>query len=795
MAKSAPKRLVILDTHAILHRAYHALPDFSSSRGEPTGALYGLISMLVKIVSDLKPDYVAACYDLPGGTFRSAAYEQYKATRAAAEDDLVHQIKRARDVLGAFGIPKYEAVGFEADDCIGTIVEQVKNKKNLEVIIASGDMDTLQLIEGERVRVFTLRKGLTDTVMFDENAVEGRYGFGPEVVPDLKGIAGDPSDNIKGVPGVGEGSALKLLKTYGNMAKLYAALKKEGVEKVAQKSDVQKRFAQLVADHKEDAEFSRGLATIRRDAPIEFMLPERGWREGVETQKLFDLMAELDFRSLMPRVKALFGEKAEAEFAAPEISDSVQTPPPPDFKEVELAVWVLDSNVTEPQVDDILRMGGSQNWDVAKKNILEKIKKDGLSFVYDDIELPLSPVLRAMERRGVKINRPYLKELGEEYHKELDAIAARIYKHAGGEFNINSPRQLGEVLFDKLGLINKKKTAAGARSTRESELTKLRESHPIVGEVLAYRELSKLLGTYIDTIPTLLDQEDRLHTTFIQTGTSTGRLGSENPNVQNIPIKSDLGRRIRHAFEASEGYELVSFDYSQIELRIAAMISGDKGLSEVFASGRDAHAEVASRVFGVEAGQVTPGQRRIAKTINFGILYGMGVSSLQQSLGTKRAEAQEFYDHYFTAFPKLADYMDETKAFASRHGYTQTLFGRRRYFAGIRSPIPYVRASAERMAINAPVQGSQADLIKLAMVQLARYFIKDGLEQDVHMLLQVHDELVFEIKKSKVAAVAPKIKEIMESAMPHDKSRGVPVVVEGKRGPNWGQMNKLEQKL
>src|SRR3990167_4407708 len=305
----AKKKLVILDTYAILHRAYHALPDFSSAKGEPTGALYGLITMLVKIINDLKPDYIAAAYDLPGGTFRHAAYDNYKANRIKADDDLYHQIERARDVLKGFGIPIYEAKGFEADDVVGTIATQVKKKKGVDTIIASGDMDTVQLVEGTQTRVFTLRKGLTDTVFYDEDAVRARWGFGPLSIPDLKGIAGDASDNIKGVPGVGEGSALKLLQTYGTIEKLYAAIKKEGVEKVAAKTAVQKRFVQLVADNKESAEFSKQLATIRCDVPITFEMPKQSWHDSADHKKIMDMLAEFDFRSLMPRVKEMLNQE------------------------------------------------------------------------------------------------------------------------------------------------------------------------------------------------------------------------------------------------------------------------------------------------------------------------------------------------------------------------------------------------------------------------------------------------------------------------------------------------------
>ena len=783
---SAKKRLVILDTHAILHRAYHALPDFSSSKGMPTGALYGLLSMLVKIINDLRPDYMVAAIDLPGATFRDAAYEHYKAGRAETQDDLIEQIKRTPGVLEAFGVPVYSAKEFEADDVIGTIVEKVKNKKDLEVIIASGDKDALQLIEGQRVRVFTFGKGMNDTLIYDEAAVQSRYGFGPKTVVDLKGIAGDPSDNIKGVPGVGEGSALKLLQTYGSIKGIFAAITKEGVEAVAAKSGVQKRFVDLVAKSKKEAEFSKLLATIRRDAPIDFELPKKSWRDGADTKRVLDMLAEFEFRGLVPRVKNILGviEAAAPEPAAAGEGLFKNNVAPGAFYKAQVAVSVLDSAIAEPSMDDILRMGKADNFDESLKNLEKQIKEKELEFIYEEVELPLGPVLRRMERRGVTVDKAFLKKLSGEYTKELGRIAKRIYAHAGGEFNISSPKQLGEVLFDKLGLETKKKTAGGQRSTRESELQKLAGVHPIIEDILAYRELSKLLGTYIDALPALLDKNNRVHTRYVQIGAATGRMASLDPNLQNIPIKSDLGRRIRHAFVAAEGMQLVSFDYSQIELRLAALLSNDKGLIDIFKEGRDVHTEVAARVFGVSAHNVDYEQRRRAKIINFGLLYGMGVNALQQSLGTNRKDAQEFYNQYLETFPRLAEYLDEIKGEAARKGYTKTLFGRRRYFDGIKSAIPYVRAGAERMAINAPLQGTSADIIKLAMIEIDKRL--PGI-----LLLQVHDELVFEIPHGKLEGFAPVIKEIMEGVVPADKLHGVPIVVEGKAGKNWGEMHPI----
>ncbi len=835
------KRLVVLDTHAILHRAYHALPDFSSSKGEPTGALYGLISMLMKIIVDLKPEYIVAAFDLPGGTFRHDAFKEYKANRMTADDALVVQIIRSRDVLDALGVVRYECPQFEADDVIGTIVEKMKADKDIEVIVASGDMDTLQLVENPRVLAYTLRKGLTDTILYNEEKVKERYGFGPEQIPDYKGLRGDPSDNIPGVKGVGEKTATILISEFGSLENVYKVLKTNPEKLVA--VGIKPGMMQKLTEGEEQAEFSKELAIIRRDAPINFTLPP-AWRDHVSTKKVFDMLQEFDFRSLIPRVKSVLGgegksagnispEKVPARTAEGVQSGGLGSPVPvaerpggPDhfhnqaldsngeqdqmpidgslfaeveqvdqaeFDKVALAVWVIDSNVTQPSLDDIYRIGKAEKFEEAKKNILAEIKERNLTFVYENIELALSPVLRHMEKCGVKIDKKFLKDLSKKYRTELELMSKRIFEAAGQEFNINSPKQLGDILFDKLGLAskNQKKTATGARSTKESELIKLKDTHPIIADVLNYRELQKLLSTYIDVIPTLVDAKDRLHTTYVQEGSTTGRLASHDPNLQNIPIKTELGRAIRHGFVADQGMELVSFDYSQIELRIAAFLSEDPTLVDTFKNGRDVHTEVATRVFHVDPKDVTYEQRRRAKVINFGILYGMGVNALRESLGTSRAEAQDFYNQYFEAFPRLAAYLEETKADASRKGYTETFFGRRRYFEGIKSPIPYVRASAERMAINAPIQGTSADLIKLAMVEISQWIKKEKLEGDIQMLLQVHDELVFEIKKSSVEKCGKRIKEIMENTLSDPERKGIPFKAEGKRGLNWGDMETL----
>ncbi|MBI3573682.1 hypothetical protein HY090_01385 [Candidatus Kaiserbacteria bacterium] len=702
------KRLVLLDTHAIIHRAYHALPELSSPKGEPVGAVYGLSTMLMRIVKELTPDYIVATYDLPGPTHRHEVYKEYKAKRPKADDALVAQIIRSRDVLSAFGIPLYEAPGFEADDVIGTIA--VSEKKDFDIIIASGDMDTLQLVDNARVRVFTLRKGLTDTVLYDEAGVIARYGFPPVCIPDYKG----------------------------------------------------------------------------------------------------ELFTELGFRSLIPRVQALKDGKEEKKVSKPaterisetrtlQFSLSGEPVNEPLLKECAVMLWLTNSDITNPTLDDVLNNTRSKTLEEAHATLFKLLMKENLTNVFEEIEKPLIPVVERMNARGVLIDAPYLKELSKEYSTELSKLEKKIHVHAGMEFNISSPKQLGEVLFTKLGITaegkRQKKTATGQLSTKESELIKLKDAHPIISEILAYRTLSKLLGTYIDAIPPLLDKESRLHTTFIQTGAATGRMASKDPGLQNIPVKTELGRRIRHAFVATPGFSLAAFDYSQIELRIAAFLSGDEKLIDIFKRGEDVHRAVASAVFRVPPEKVDHEMRRRAKVINFGILYGMGANALKMNLENggqevDRADAQAYLTDYFENFAGLAAYLKKVKADATRKGYTETFFGRKRYFPGLKSRLPFVRAEAERQALNAPMQGTQADIIKLAMVEIDALLHKE-YEEEAYLLLQVHDELIFEIKKEKVAELAPKILWCMQSIVPPEKTKGVPILSSSTVGSNWGEMEKL----
>lgn len=792
-AAAQKKTLVLLDAHAILHRAYHALPEFTAPNGEPTGALYGVVSMLLKIIEELKPDHIVACYDLPEPTYRHTAYANYKAGRAKTDDALALQIDRSRDIFKVFNIPIYECPSFEADDMLGTIVEQTKGMKDLTVIIASGDMDTLQLAEKQRVKVYTLKKGIKDTIIYDEKGIKERYGFGPTLMADYKGLRGDPSDNIPGIVGIGEKTATELITNFGSIESMYKKLKKG--EAPFLKAGVKPRIITLLKEREEEAQFSKMLATIRRDAPITFVLPEAHWKDGVDGEAVLSLFSELGFRTLGARIRTLLS-----------LADTGTTERPHDVSDDEvrragILLWLIESDRTNPTYDDIMDYGRSYLKVETLPEIVAaleaEVERQDLTRIYKEIELPLMEVIEYMNGVGVLLDTKYLAKISKTFHTELAKLERSIHAHAGAAFNINSPKQLGDVLYDTLGLKPKqqKKTASGQRSTRESELEKMKDDHPIIGDILRYRELSKLLGTYIDNLPKMVGKDGRLHTTFLQTGTTTGRVGSKDPNLQNIPIRTEEGRAMRKAFVAEKGYRIVSIDYSQIDLRMAAILSGDEKLIEIFKRGEDVHAGVASRVFNVPLVEVTKEMRRRAKVINFGILYGMGVNALRTNLGedASREEAQEFLNAYFNTFTRLAEYLEETKAFARTHGYTTTLFGRRRHFPGIRSSAPFIRASAERMAINAPVQGTAADVVRIAMNELYAYLQKENLLSDVRMLLQVHDEMVFEVKEGLVDVVTPKLIAIMEGILRNEETRGVPLSVAAAVGENWAELSDVEK--
>lgn len=789
---SKKKRLILLDAHAILHRAYHALPDFASPSGEPTGALYGVVAMLLKIIDDFKPDYIVACFDLPEPTYRHAAFVDYKAKREKTDETLVAQINRSRDIFAVFAIPIYEQVGFEADDVLGTIALATKSDSDLEIIIASGDMDTMQCVDGERVRVYTLKKGINDTILYDEAAVKERYGFSPQLVPDYKGLRGDASDNIPGIVGIGEKTATTLITNFGSIEQIYKKLKKSEADFLA--VGITPRIINLLKMGEEEAQFSKMLATIRTDVPLEFKLPAQSWRTEADLPAIVNLFSELGFRTLGERVKNLLAGDTVSVAAA---ADEMPAVSAELVKQAGLKLWLLESERTNASQTDITDYGRAFFGTTEFAKIDEKLttalhEHPTLEHVYQTIELPLLPALTALNQAGIKLDVDYLQSLSVTMNQELTTLQANIYRLAGGEFNVNSPKQLGEVLFDRLGLKpkNQKKTAGGQRSTKESELEKLAAEHEIIPAILRYRELQKLVSTYVDALPQQVGEDGRVRTTFLQTGTTTGRLSSRDPNLQNIPTRTEESRAVRRAFVADAGCVLVAIDYSQIELRIAAMLAHDTQLIEIFARGEDVHTGVAVRVFGVTPEEVTSEMRRKAKVINFGILYGMGVNALRSNLGheTSREEAQSFLNAYFNTFTRLAEYLEATKEFAHTHGYTETMFGRRRHFPGIRSGAPFIRAQAERMAINAPIQGTAADVMRLATARVYEDIIKRQVTDTVLPVLQVHDELVFEIKATALKSEVPKLVDLMEGVLVGQATLGVPLTVKVSTGPNWADL-------
>jgi DNA polymerase-1 len=811
MNKDQKNKLVLLDMHAILHRGYHALPDFETSDGQPTGALFGLYTMLLSIIDTLDPTYIIGCYDLAEPTVRHQMFAQYKAGRKETDPELKAQLQTSREVLESFGITYLESGGFEADDLLGTVVTQLQDdlqSGDLEIVIASGDHDTLQLVQGSRVRVYAMRRGIKDTVLYDEDKVIDRYGFKPALLADYKGLRGDPSDNIPGIAGVGEKTATKLITEFGSLENILQIAAKNP-EKLAELK-IRKGIIAKLQSESATAEFSKELATIRLDAPISISLKQATWRDNLEPELLIAKTKELQFRSLVVRLRKQLGletkpdgevDKDQGSLFSVEAAETESSKVDEELlDEAKLMLWLLDSDQTNPSASEIQRASGSDDLKSAHQILRDKISKDQLDRVYEEIEKPLLPVIANINSRGIVLDQKFLASLEKDYSKKLGNIQAKIYQIVGHEFNISSPKQLGEVLFDELKLPKKgiKKTSTGNFSTAESELEKLRDSHEVIELILGYRELSKLINTYIAALPKLVDDDGRLRATFVQWGTTTGRMSSRAPNLQNIPVRSELGSPIRQAFVAQPGYQLVAIDYSQIELRIAAWLSGDDNLKKVFNSGDDIHASVAADMFEVEIDEVTKDMRSTAKTINYGILYGMGANALRINLNQgsgpeiTKQQAINYLDRYFEAFPDLAGYQDSIKRSVKKNGYTTTFYGRRRYFNTIKSKLPYLRAQAERMAINAPIQGTQADIIKLAMVQVSKWIDKNKFDEDVFMLLQVHDELVFAVKEDKVDKIVPQLKSIMENVIDLDETGGIKMIADAKVGQNWLEMKEYE---
>lgn len=729
------EKILIIDSHALIHRAYHALPPMTSPQGENVNAVYGFASVLLRVIKELKPDYIVTAFDSAGKTFRHEEFTEYKAKRPMVDDDLINQFPKSRELAEAFGIPVLAKTGYEADDIIGTVIEKLKSKKNLLKIIVTGDLDSLQLVDDENILVYTLKKGVSETITYDEEAVKTRFeGLLPNQMIDYKGLKGDPSDNIPGVKGIGEKTAIQLLQKFKTLEGVYKNLSDKSISKsVKEKLEKSKDFAFL----------SKKLATIDRNVPIEFDFEKCAFdlKNDDEIKKLF---FRLGFKSLVNRINDIIASNATGSVAP------------------------VQAELIGDELEELYKNGVFS----------EKIYK---------IEKDLKPVLRKIEKNGFLLDVPFLKKLSVKVSLELEEIKKETIKIAGEEFNLNSTHELGKILFEKLALGGKKikKTKTGIYSTASDELEKIKSASPIVPLMLKWRELSKLHSTYIDALPRLVSAKDgRIHTTFKQFGAITGRLSSENPNLQNIPTKGEYGLEIRKAFIAPKGYLILSADYSQIELRIAAVLSQDSKMIETFKRGEDIHSRTAAEIFNVPIEKVTKEMRREAKTLNFGILYGMGARAFAQSSGISFGDAQEFIHEYESDFAGLAKFMREMKEKARAQGYVETLWGRKRYMVELSSPNPGIRSAGERMAINMPIQGTAADIIKSAMVFLDN---KIGKEKDIDMILQVHDELVFEVKKESAGKYAKIIKEGMENVV----KLSVPIDVEVEVGDNWGSLGKI----
>ncbi|MDP2640990.1 MAG: DNA polymerase [Candidatus Yanofskybacteria bacterium] len=723
------ERLLVFDANALIHRAYHALPPLTSARGEMVNALYGFLLVFFRSIKEFHPSSMVAAFDMAAPTKRLEKFAAYKATRVRGEDELYAQIPYVKQALESFGVPWFECVGYEADDIIGAISEKAAFLKNLETVIVTGDLDALQLV-GDRTKVYTLRRGIQDSVLYDTETVKKRFGgLDPGQLRDYKGLAGDASDNIPGVKGIGEKGAIQLLNDFGSLEGVYAAVEKEDVR-------IPKRQLAALNSHKKEALLSRELATIEKEIPTAFQIEDFQWKFSPEKAESF--LARYGFRQLQTRIPELNGEAAGK-------------------KEKETAY--------------------------AK---IERFSEEGiLSPQLSELEKELVPVMQDMEKAGMRVDTPYFKKLEKEMAEDLADLEKNIQKLAGREFNVASPRQLAALLFEVLGISPKgiKKTPGGVLSTASPELEKIKHAHPIVREVLLWREISKIYTTYVLPLPALADEQGRVHTSFDQLGTATGRISSSSPNLQNIPIQGVWGPKIRKGFIAEPGSMLAAFDYSQMELRIAAHLTGDPTMQEAFLRNEDIHAVTAAEVFGIPLGEVTKELRSRAKALNFGILYGMGARGFAAASGISHEEAEAFMAGYLARFSGIRSYVEETIQFAQEHGYVETLWGRKRYLPDIRSRTPHVRAQAERMAINHPVQGSAADILKKAMVAIAQEIASD----DCRLLLQIHDELLFEIRDGMLAEKAPKIQSIMQNAI----TLSVPLRVDVKTGPNWGTLNQF----
>lgn len=808
------ENLTIIDGKSVFYRGYYAMGNLSLPDGTPTGGVYGFAAMLIEIIEKLKPEYIAVAWDKAKTNIRRRReiYPEYKGNRKPAPPDFYAQIPYLMELLEAFHIPLYEFDDYEADDIIGTLARKAQAAgKRVEII--SGDLDMLQIVD-TNIHMYQLKRGFSDVASFDIPAIEAKYGLRKDQFLDLKSIKGDSSDNIPGVPGIGEKGAVKLLQEYGTLENLYDHV-----------DEITGATGKKLVEGKDSAFMSKKLASIQFDAPLEFD-PKACELKDFKPEAVVAELKKLRFNSLLHKFAKIFPDvdlkvAPEPDFKKPKpvvknSPDAVPTDilPPPANIEVEIPNELyLSQHVKEDMhADKALAkeiLNGREYWDLGQVdflfNPLEK-KQSQLSLIdlpdnkeeyikqrkqlaampkleqiVTKFDLPLIPVLYKMEEEGLKIDPDRFEALRIEFSAEENKISKEIYEMVGHEFNINSPLQLSQVLFEELRLPTKgiKKTQR-AYSTGQKELDKLRDLHPIIDKIERLREVSKLLSTYITPLPTLADKNLRIHSTFTQDVTATGRLSSVNPNLQNIPVRSEDGKRIRYCFVPEKGKVFVAADYAQFELRLAAELAGDENLIKDFNSGLDIHIKTASDAYGIPMDQVTKEQRRAAKVINFGIIYGMSAKSLSDGTGMTFHQAKEFIDRYMEIRAPIADYLKAQLEHGRKFGYVETYFGRRRPTPDLSAPNFLIRAAAERAAANMPIQGTEADLVKLAMIEVDK-----ALPEGAKLVLQIHDSLMVECDENQASEVAKILQEKMENIAPDFK---VKLATDVKIANNWGEL-------
>ncbi|MDE2231304.1 MAG: DNA polymerase I [Candidatus Omnitrophica bacterium] len=781
------QRVFIIDAHGLCYRAYYAVKALKNSKGLPTNAVFGFCNMLRKMLLDFKPTHVAVCFDVGRDTHRQKKFADYKIQRQAMPDDLVVQIKTIREVISAYNIPIFELEGYEADDVMATLALRFA-KKDAQIFLATDDKDMAQLV-GEHIKLYSPRQEKE----FDGRGVEEKFGVAPKQITDYIALAGDASDNIPGVKGIGEKGARKLIAEYKSLEGIY-----EHIDRITPAGMKEKLIVS-----RQEAFLSKELATLHADVPVDAALGNLAFPEP-DRGKLFALFNELEFRKLAEE----YAPAGAAQQLVEELKAWVETTEENqplyivyDLKSLRKAKAFgeeqLKHRIFDVYLADYLLSGGQGQYHLpalrttgeGMKELytLQKrlLKEQGLEFLFYDVEMPLSNVLFEMETNGVRIDAAVLERLSKECAGKMAELEGSLYKIAGGEFNVNSPKQLSIILFERLKLPVIRKTKTGF-STDEEVLTRLSGRHPLPALILEYRQMAKLKSTYIDALPQLIDpQTKRLHTTFNQAGAETGRLSSNNPNLQNIPIRTEFGQRIRRAFVPyTKGHVLLSADYSQIELRILGVLSKDEELQKACRGEGDIHRHTASLMFEVPESKVDEKMRYAAKRINFGIVYGMGAFSLAKDLNVSVAQAQDFIDKYFLRYPKVRQFLDGQIQKARDLGYVTTFFGRRRYLPDIHNRNMGLRQFAERQAINAPMQGTAADIIKIAMVKISRRMAREKLSST--MTMTVHDELVFDVPQDEIKTMASLVREEMEGAM--DSS--VPIKTTIEAGSNWLEMEK-----